>query len=251
MFAGKADVFQGGVIPPTLRGFDPEYQPFPATADLAKAKALLAEAGVTGPIPFTVDVYNVPNAVASIQVIQQDWAAAGFEPTIQTHDLASFAKILLSKKFDMAISYEFNGTNWHKLGLSPLGVYTVDNFVNFVNFADPAYDELLASSRAEPDSDKQDAIWRQANQVIGDAAVNLIPVIPRDPARQAVERIGTAVEAVGDVVPSLVRGVDRVITQNCSSVEHSSGASAVLSVDASMCVSTPPADLGTSCATSR
>ncbi len=150
MFAGQAEVFQGGVIPPTLRGFDPEYKPFPETADLEKAKSLLAEAGVTGPIPFTVDVYNVPNAVASIQVIQQDWAAAGFEPTIQTHDLASFAKILLSKKFDMAISYEFNGTNWHKLGASPLGVYTVDNFVNFVNFNDPAYDELLASARAEP-----------------------------------------------------------------------------------------------------
>lgn len=179
VFAGQADVFQGGVIPPTLRGFDPELKIFPATADLAKAKSLLAEAGITDPIPFTVDVYNVPNAVASMQVIQQDWAAAGFAPTIQTHDLASFAKILLSKTFDMAVSYEFNGTNWSKLGLSPLGVYTVDNFVNFVNYNNPAFDELLASSRAEPDSDKQDAIWRQANKLVGEAAVNLIPVVPR------------------------------------------------------------------------
>ena len=179
VFGGHASIFQGGVIPPTLRGFDPEYKLFPETADIEKAKALLAEAGLTEPVQFTIDVYNVPNAVSSIQVIQQDWAAAGFEPKIQTHDLASFAGIILSKTFDVAMSYEFNGTNWHDLGLSPLGQYTVDNFVNFTNFADPAFDELIATSRAEPDLAKQDAIWKEANQIVGDAAVNLIPVIPR------------------------------------------------------------------------
>jgi len=179
VFKGKADIFLGGVIPPTLSGFDAALTAFPATADVAKAKSLLAEAGYTDPVPFTIDVYNVQNAVAAIQVMQQDWTAAGFAPTIQTHDLASFAKILLSKTFDVCLSYEFNGTNWSKSGREPLGVYVTDNFVNFTNYTDPAFDALLTSSLAEPDPVKQAAIWAQANKMVAEAAVNLIPVVPR------------------------------------------------------------------------
>jgi ABC-type transport system substrate-binding protein len=140
---------------------------------------LLAEAGFTEPVAFTIDVYNTTNPVAAIQVMQQDWTAAGFAPTIQTHDLASFAKILLSKTFDVCLSYEFNGTNWGKSGREPLGVYVTDNFVNFVNYTDPAFDELLASSLAETDPEAQVAIWAEANKMVGEAAVNLIPVVPR------------------------------------------------------------------------
>jgi peptide/nickel transport system substrate-binding protein len=179
VFKGEADIFLGGVVPPTLSGFDPALTVFPPTADVAKAKALLAEAGHTDPVAFTIDVYNVQNAVAAIQVMQQDWTAAGFAPTIQTHDLASFAKILLSKTFDVCLSYEFNGTNWSKSGREPLGVYVTDNFVNFTNYTDPAFDELLASSLAEEDPVKQAAIWAEANKMVGEAAVNLIPVVPR------------------------------------------------------------------------
>ncbi len=179
VFAGDADLFLGGVIPPTLSGYDPALKIFPETADVAKAKSLLAEAGLTAPVAFTIDVYNVQNAVAAIQVMQQDWVAAGFAPTIQTHDLASFAKILLSKTFDVCLSYEFNGTNWGKSGREPLGVYVTGNFVNFTNYSDPAFDTLLASSLAESDPVKQTAIWAQANKLVGEAAVNLIPVVPK------------------------------------------------------------------------
>lgn len=179
VFAGDADIFRGGVIPPSLSGFDASLQIFPEKADVAKAKSLLAEAGLTAPVAFTIDVYNVQNAVAAIQVMQQDWVAAGFAPTIQTHDLASFAKILLSKTFDVCLSYEFNGTNWGKSGREPLGVYVTDNFVNFTNYSDPEFDKLLASSLSESDPAKQTAIWAQCNKMVGEAAVNLIPVVPK------------------------------------------------------------------------
>ena len=91
---------QGGVIPPVLRGFDAESKFFPETVYVDKAKALLAEAGVTKRQSSSRRrLYNVPNAVASIQVVQQDWEAAGFEPEIETMDLASFAQVILSKVF--------------------------------------------------------------------------------------------------------------------------------------------------------
>jgi peptide/nickel transport system substrate-binding protein len=178
-FAGKADIFQGGVIPPVLRGFNPDNKFWPVKADIAKSKQLLADAGVTGPVKFTVALYNVSNAVNAMQVIQQDWKAAGFEADIQPMDLASFAKVLLSKTFDVCVSYEFNGTNWGQVGVSTLDGYTTGNFVNFTNYADPAFDKLLVDSRAEKDQAKQSALWQQADRMLTEAAVNLIPVVPR------------------------------------------------------------------------
>ncbi len=37
--------------------------------------------------------------------------------------------------------------------------------MNFTNFADPTLDQLIATSPAEPDPAKQDAIWKEANQI--------------------------------------------------------------------------------------
>ena len=127
---------------------------------------------------FTVALYNVSNPVNAMQVIQQDWKAAGFEADIQPMDLASFAKVLLSKTFDVAVSYEFNGTNWGQVGVSALDPYTTGNFVNFVNYSDPAFDQLLVDSRAQKDEAKQNTLWQQADRMLTEAAVNLIPVVP-------------------------------------------------------------------------
>jgi peptide/nickel transport system substrate-binding protein len=177
-FAGRAEIFQGGVIPPELRGFDSKNTYFPPTADVAKAKALLAEAGVSTPVKFTVALYNVSEPVAALQVIQQDWAKAGFEANLVTMDLASFASVLISHKFDVAVSYEYNGTWWAKDGINPLSNYLTGNFVNFVNYEDPAFDTLLTQSRATSDQAKQTSMWMQANQMLTEAAINLIPVVP-------------------------------------------------------------------------
>jgi peptide/nickel transport system substrate-binding protein len=176
-FAGKAQIFQGGVIPPVMRGFDPTNTYFPATPNLAKAKALLAAAGVKN-VEFTAAVYAVPDAIAAFEVIQQDIKAAGFIANVETQPLAAFAATLTSHKFDLCVSYEFNGTWWAKDGINPLLNYLAGEFVNFVNYDDPAFDALLAKSRATQNQAEQTALWKQANRLLTVAAVNLIPVVP-------------------------------------------------------------------------
>lgn len=178
VFAGKAEILRSGVIPPTLRGYDETNDFYPETADVDKAKALLAEAGVTTPVKFTAAVYNVPESAAAMQVIQQDWAAAGFEMEIQTLDLASWVQILISKDFDMCVSYEYNGTWWGLDGINQLSNYGSDAATNWVNYSDPAFDELLSKSRASQDADEQTEIWKQMNGILTEAAVNLLPAVP-------------------------------------------------------------------------
>jgi peptide/nickel transport system substrate-binding protein len=178
VFDGKAQLFQGGAVPPGLRGYDSSNPYFPAKANLAKAKALLAEAGVTTPVKFTAAVYNTAESVAAMQVIQQDWKAAGFDMEIQSLDLASFAKILVSKKFDMCVSYEFNGTWWAKDGINQLANYMTGTFANWTNYSDPAFDALLTKSRATSDAATQTALWKQMDHMLAVAAVNLIPAVP-------------------------------------------------------------------------
>jgi peptide/nickel transport system substrate-binding protein len=178
VFAGKAVAYRGGAVPPNLRGYDAANPYYPEKADLAKAKSLLAAAGVTTPVRFTANVYNVAESVAAMQVIQQDWAAAGFEVTIQTLDLASWAKILVSKKFDMMISYEYNGTWWGKDGINQLSNYSSASGTNWVNYSDPQFDALLAQSRATQDAGTQTKLWQQMDHMLAVAGVNLIPAVP-------------------------------------------------------------------------
>ena len=49
--------------------------------DAAKAKALLAEAGITTPLPFTVAYRSNPTADKAMAALVAGWRLAGFEPT--------------------------------------------------------------------------------------------------------------------------------------------------------------------------
>jgi peptide/nickel transport system substrate-binding protein len=176
-FAGRADIFQGGVIPPVLSGFDSKNLYYPAKANITKAKALLKAAGKKK-VEFTATVYAVPNAINAMTVIQQDIAKAGFICHIEVLPLAQWAGVLTSHKFDMCVSYEFNGTNWAKDGINQLANYKSGLFTNWVNYNDPKFDALIDASRATNDPAKQIALWKQADKMLTIAAVNLIPVVP-------------------------------------------------------------------------
>lgn len=178
VFAGKAELQQSGALAPVMRGYDPTDLYYPATADPNKAKSLLAEAGVSLPVKFQVAVYNTAESINAMQVIQQEWAAVGLQADLQIMDLASFGGLLVSKKFDIAVSYEYNGTWWGTDGVNQLCNYLTGAFANWVNYSDPAFDALLAKSRATADTAQQTQMWQQLNHMLAEAAVNLLPVVP-------------------------------------------------------------------------
>ena len=49
--------------------------------DAARAKALLTEAGMTAPVPFTVAYRSTPTADKAMAALVAGWRLAGFEPT--------------------------------------------------------------------------------------------------------------------------------------------------------------------------
>jgi peptide/nickel transport system substrate-binding protein len=177
VFAGKAQLQQSGALAPDMRGFDPNDKFYPATADPAKARALLKEAGLSS-VSFKVAVYNTAESVNAMQVIQQNWAAAGLHAELETMDLASFGGLLTSKKFDIAVSYEYNGTWWGNEGVNQLSNYMTGAFANWVNYSNPEYDALLAKSRATSNTAEQTQMWQQLNHMLAEAGVNLLPVVP-------------------------------------------------------------------------
>ncbi len=47
-----------------------------------------------------------------------------------------------------------------------------------MNYSDPAYDALLAKSRATKDAATQTKLWQQMDHMLAEAGVNLIPAVP-------------------------------------------------------------------------
>ena len=73
--------------PPSSPFFFPDLQP-PAR-DIARARALLREAGVTAPVPVVITVTNSPDQQQAGEVIQAMAAEAGFQVTLKVMEFAS------------------------------------------------------------------------------------------------------------------------------------------------------------------
>jgi peptide/nickel transport system substrate-binding protein len=180
-FSGQADIGDG-VLPSMIRGFDPNFHFFPAKADSAKAKQLLADAGYGpgGKTPeFTLSLYNVPSPVAAFQVIQQDWQNAGFKVNIELLDLSGWVVKFLAKSFDIIVSYELDGTTWGDAGWPAMTQYRTGDPNNRTGFSDPQFDDLLKQSILTSDTKQQETLWQQANKILSEGAVDLIPVVPK------------------------------------------------------------------------
>jgi peptide/nickel transport system substrate-binding protein len=85
VFAG-AHAVTAQPVPPTSPFYAPSVAP-PAR-DIAKAKALLAEAGVKTPVPVVLTVINSPESIQVGEVIQAMAAEAGFDVKLNAMEFA-------------------------------------------------------------------------------------------------------------------------------------------------------------------
>ncbi|QWA13096.1 ABC transporter substrate-binding protein [Sodalis ligni] len=100
-------VFAGQYTPANQPFTDasPYHVPLPIPSrDVAKAKALLASAGVTSPLHVTMVVPNEPVAQQVAQVIQSMEAEAGFDVSLQMTEHATLLSRLSSGDFQLALS---------------------------------------------------------------------------------------------------------------------------------------------------
>lgn len=88
------DVVYAGVPTPTAQANAPSspfYVPAvqPPARDVARARALIAQAGVTGRIPLEITVTNAPEAQQAAEVIQSMVAETGFDLKVKVMEFAS------------------------------------------------------------------------------------------------------------------------------------------------------------------
>ncbi len=140
------------------------------TPDLSKAKQLLANAGVSTGLKFTIIAASdePPTAVAEAQSIQAQLKKVGIETTIQTLELGVYVDRWLKADFDAAVA--LNGGNpdpdimffryWYKTG----------NLQNVAAYNSPDIDQLLEQGRATADPEKRKPIYDSIQKKLVDAA---------------------------------------------------------------------------------
>ena len=139
---------------------NPYYQPkFPTPGrDVAKARALLKEAGVTGPVTLDFMVPNNPETRAVAEVIQSMAAEAGFDLKIRVTEFATSLNEAEKGNFQMYMLAWSGRTD-------PDGnIYSFSSCkgpLNYGRYCDPAMDALLDKARTSTSTAERKALYEQ------------------------------------------------------------------------------------------
>jgi peptide/nickel transport system substrate-binding protein len=162
--AALIDVVYNGLYPASAQAIPPT-SPFhvaslpPPARDIAKAKALLREAGVETPFTVKLSVVNSPDSVQAAEVIQSMAAEAGFNVKIRAMEARALLNAEIQGDFEAAISY-WSGR------IDPDGkMYTflhTGGPLNEGHDSNPTLDSLLDQARQEADVPGRLAIYQKA-----------------------------------------------------------------------------------------
>jgi oligopeptide transport system substrate-binding protein len=139
---------------------------------LARAKALLAEAGYSPQKPLTFDV-NCSNVTETRQMsvaLQGMWSAIGVQARLMPYDTPIHYDMLRKHDFDVTIAGWIADYRDAKNYLMLFETATTD--LNYGLYSNPAFDALVAASDNERDPGARQALLRRSEQVLlDDAAV--------------------------------------------------------------------------------
>jgi peptide/nickel transport system substrate-binding protein len=146
-------VVYAGLYTPTAQGVSPSSPYFiadvkPPARDVAKAKALLKEAGVTLPVPVSLMVPNNPDLRQSAEVIQSMAAEAGFNVQIAATEFAS------ALQAESRGDYEAFILAWSGRVDPDGNLYSflhTGGALNTMNYSNPAVDKALDDARLTAD----------------------------------------------------------------------------------------------------
>ncbi|KQB52308.1 peptide ABC transporter substrate-binding protein [Pseudomonas endophytica] len=176
-------VYQGagqlavGSMPPTQWSYDTTIKDTPY--DLAKAKALLKEAGIKEGTEITLWAMPVqrpynPNAKLMAEMLQSDWSKIGIKTKIATFEWGEYIKRSKSgENGAMLIGWSGdNGDpdNW----LDTLFGCDALRSNNFSKWCDPEFDKLVKAARATTDISERTKLYQQAQQLLK----NQVPMTP-------------------------------------------------------------------------
>ena len=158
-------VFEGRFVPsnqpeaPGSRYWDPDH-PVPAR-DVAKAKALLAEAGTPHP-SFTLTAPNNTTDLQVAQTMQSMAAEAGFDMKIQATEAMTLVQNTSSGNYQAALAIwsgrpdpDGNISYW----------IACDGFLNWGKYCNADLDKALAAGRGTVDPEARAKFYRQAADI--------------------------------------------------------------------------------------
>ena len=154
-------VVYAGLYTPTVQAVSPSSPYFiadvkPPARDVAKAKALLKEAGVTQPVPVDLIVPNNPDLRQAAEVIQSMASEAGFDVRITATEFAS-ALQAESRGDYVAFILAWSGR------VDPDGnLYSflhTGGALNTMNYSNPAVDKALDDARLTADPAKRRELY--------------------------------------------------------------------------------------------
>jgi len=158
VYFGRAAV--AGPIPTAVSKWEPllpsELPNY--TRDVEKAKALLAEAGVSDLTFKIMPIPTVPETIQIAQVIQAQLKDIGVTTEIESVDFATFLQRWRQSDFDTFVSLNGGGTD------PDIHLYRhlhSNGSTNVFKFSDEVVDELLEQGRTTTDFEARKEIYRQ------------------------------------------------------------------------------------------
>jgi ABC-type transport system substrate-binding protein len=165
-------VLSHGILPPGMLGRDPELAPYPH--DVAKARALLAEAGY--PHGFDVEYLTTHDEETEKVAgsLQSDLAEVGVRVHITVTSLATLGAAIgqptgpafsfASWVADYPDPTDFFDPQFHSRSIRPT------SSTNSSFYSNPELDALLDDARAARDPGQRDALYRRAERILYDDA---------------------------------------------------------------------------------
>jgi oligopeptide transport system substrate-binding protein len=164
------------MVPPGTANYQtvppPAWAAWPLARRQAEARRLLAEAGFGPGHPLKIEYKhgNTPESMLTAPALQSDWRAIGVETTLAEDDTQILYQDLRVRNFQVGTAAwiaDYNdATSFLQLEQSQTGAQ------NYGDYANPAYDALLAKADNEPDAKVRAGYLAKAEQImIDDVAV--------------------------------------------------------------------------------
>lgn len=152
-----------GPIAPSHFAYDPAFTPF--RADVARARAKLAEGGEAGGLSFPMKVINTPLQVQIAQLVQAQAREAGIDVKIELLDFTTLLSQLRAKDFAAILI-------WWSGRIDPDGnmfpQFISGGAFNDGSYANPAVDRALTTGRTALDPKVRAAAYREAQKLIAE-----------------------------------------------------------------------------------
>jgi peptide/nickel transport system substrate-binding protein len=208
---GGSDAMEvaGGLISPTVSGYDPKFDPFGKKAkpagDPAKAKQLLEKAGKVG-LKLTFGYINTPEGQQYSTAMAAGLEKAGFDVQRQEIPAETYYDNVSKVKNNYDIYHTAWGADWPSAStvIPPLydGRQIQDGASNYSHINDPKVNADIDAAAALTDPVKAAEAWNKINEYIVKDVVSNVPTAYYKQTQIAGSKIG------GLVYDDVIGGVD-------------------------------------------